>query len=75
MLACLGLSVISDSSERLVVTLALYVVLSLKATREEEMLEAVHGEAFAAWAAGVPRLVPEPQALLTIGSVLRPGAK
>ena len=56
--ACLGLSVLSASPERLIVTLALYTLLSLKASREEELLEEVHGDAYAKWAGSVPQLLP-----------------
>ena len=62
-LACFGLGLLSGSVERLLVSFALYAVLSLKADEEEAMLSEKHSE-YAAWAATVPKLFPEPKALI-----------
>ena len=43
---------------------ALYVLLSLKAQREEVFLVEKHGGAYEQWAARVPQLFPEPAAVL-----------
>ena len=62
--ACFGLGLLSDSSERLLLAAALYVLLSLKAAREEVFLVEKHGAAYEKWAASVPALFPAPAAVL-----------
>lgn len=53
---CLGLSILTDSPERLCATLLLYTLLAWKARSEEKKLEEIHGvQAFTAWKAKVPR--------------------
>ena len=63
LVACGGLSLLSASTERLVITLALYALLNAKASEEEQMLAAKHGE-YGQWAEEVPRFFPPPRRLL-----------
>ncbi|KAL1503344.1 hypothetical protein AB1Y20_011396 [Prymnesium parvum] len=58
LLDCAGVGMLTASSERLVLTLALYCLFNAKARREEDQLEEMHGDAFVSWASRVPRFVP-----------------
>ena len=53
-----GLGLLTDSSERLLLAVVLYVILSAKATREEDWMREKHGAAYDDWAATVPRFFP-----------------
>jgi len=72
---CLGVSLITQSYERLLLTNALYILLANKASREEEWLIDKHGEVYTAYAGRVPRFFPDasqvPQTL-KIASELAP---
>ena len=61
--ACLGLSLLSGSPERLLLTICLTVLLNYKADREEALLAEVHGDAYATYTQRTPKLLP------TIGAV------
>ena len=61
--AAFGLSLITLSFERLLLTVALFALLSLKAGREEAFLNDTHGERYRAYAAYVPQFFP------TVGAV------
>lgn len=58
-----GLSLLTVSFERLLLTVVLFSLLSLKAGREEAFLNEKHGERYRAYAAYVPQLFP------TLGSL------
>jgi len=57
--SCVGLSILSASSERLVASLLLYALLSFKASADDRLLKETHGQAFERWAAQVPPLLPD----------------
>ena len=56
--ASFGLSLVTLSFERLLLTVALFALLSLKAGREEGFLRDKHGERYRAYAADVPQFFP-----------------
>ena len=60
---CFGLGLLSLSFERLLLTTALFALLSLKAGREEAFLGEKHGEQYRAYAAYVPQFFPTVSAL------------
>ena len=60
---CLGLSLLNQSFDRLLYTIALFVLLTLKAGREETFLQEKHGERYRAYAAYVPQFFPKVTAL------------
>lgn len=64
-LLCLsfGLSLLSLSFERLLLTTALFALLSFKAGREEALLNEMHGERYRAYAAYVPQFFPTTSAI------------
>ena len=53
-----GLSLVTLSFERLLLTIALFMLLSFKAGREEQWLDKKHGEAYRAYASSVPQFFP-----------------
>lgn len=55
---CFGLSVLTLSFERLLLTVALFTMLSFKVGREEAFLNAKHGERYRAYSAFVPQFFP-----------------
>ena len=54
-----GFGLLTDSSERLLLSFVLYAMLSAKATREEDWMREKHGMAYDDWAATVPRFFPK----------------
>ena len=58
-----GLSLLSLSFERLLLTTALFALLSLKAGREEAFLGEKHGEKYESYAARVPQFFPAMNAI------------
>ena len=60
---CLGLSLLNQSFDRLLYTIALFVLLTLKAGREEAFLQDKHGERYRAYSAYVPQFFPKVTAL------------
>lgn len=60
---CFGLSLLNQSFERLLLTVALFALLSLKAGREEGFLNEKHGERYRAYAAYVPQFFPSVSAV------------
>eukprot|EP00310_Coccolithus_braarudii_P024234 CAMPEP_0183334322 /NCGR_PEP_ID=MMETSP0164_2-20130417/2968_1 /TAXON_ID=221442 /ORGANISM="Coccolithus pelagicus ssp braarudi, Strain PLY182g" /LENGTH=223 /DNA_ID=CAMNT_0025503439 /DNA_START=11 /DNA_END=682 /DNA_ORIENTATION=+ len=60
---CFGLSLLSLSFERLLLTVALFALLSFKVGREEPFLNKKHGEAYRAYAEIVPQFFPTIDAL------------
>ena len=69
---CGGLSLLTASTERLLLSCCLYVLLSSKAAREEAFMEDKHGAAYVEWASKVPRFFPRAESL---ASVLKDAAK
>ena len=53
-----GLSLLTLSFERLLLTSALFALLSFKAGREEVLLNQKHGERYRAYSAYVPQFFP-----------------
>ena len=70
---CGGLGLLSHSSERLLLTLLLYLLLDAKAGREEEFLLDKHGDAYFAYAADTPRIFGEPASVTRLVETLREG--
>ena len=66
-----GFGLLTASSERLLLALALYAMLSAKASREEEFLREKHGAAYAEWEASVPRFFPRVEALRDLTAELK----
>ena len=58
LLASFGLSLVTLSFERLLLTVALFSVLSFKAGREEEFLNEKHGQRYHTYATVVPQFFP-----------------
>ena len=65
-IACVGLGLLSGSCERLLLSGALYALLTQKARREEAMLVEKHGAQYEAWAARVPAFFPAPERALAL---------
>mmetsp|Transcript_2124 Transcript_2124/g.4124 ORF Transcript_2124/g.4124 Transcript_2124/m.4124 type:complete len:210 (-) Transcript_2124:91-720(-) len=61
--SCFGLSLVTLSFERLLLTVALFALLSFKAGREEAFLCGKHGERYRAYMACVPQFFPTAPAL------------
>lgn len=60
---CFGLSLLNQSFERLLLTTALFALLSFKAGREEAFLSSKHGERYRAYSAYVPQFFPSTGAI------------
>ena len=60
---CFGLSLLNQSFERLLLTVALFALLSLKAGREEAFLKERHGDAYCDYAQGVKQFFPSAAAV------------
>lgn len=60
---CGGLGLLTASPERLLLTMGLFVLLSGKATAEEEFMAAKHGDSYTAWSEEVPRFFPKADAV------------
>ena len=63
---CFGLSLLTLSFERLLLTSALFTLLSLKAGQEERFLRDKHGETYSAYSADVPQLFPSVESLKNV---------
>ena len=61
--ASFGLSLVTLSFERLLLTVALFSVLSLKAGREEAFLDEKHGERYRTYTTAVPQFFPSMSAV------------
>ena len=66
LMLCFGLSLLTLSFERVILTIALFVLLSIKSGREEAFLNDKHGERYRAYSAYVPQFFPTIQALLAM---------
>ena len=55
---CFGLSLLDQSFERLLLTVALFALLSFKAGREEAFLEEKHGDDYRVYSSSVPQFFP-----------------
>ena len=71
---CFGLSLLSLSFERLLLTTALFALLSFKAGREEVFLNEMHGERYRAYSAYVPQFFPTAGAVQGFVKEALPGA-
>ena len=58
-MGCIGLCVLSGSTEQMVATLLLYVLFAFKARNDERLFEDDYDQEYISWAASVPRLVPD----------------
>lgn len=70
---CFGFSLQTASYERLLFSCLLLLLITMKATLEEQLLEEKHGDAYSAWASGVPRFFPTLGGLQ--GSLDTPGSR
>ena len=63
---CGGLGLLTASTERLLLSYCLYVLLSSKAAREEAFMEEKHGAAYIERASKVPRFFPRAESLASV---------
>ncbi|KAL3930719.1 MAG: hypothetical protein SGPRY_001418 [Prymnesium sp.] len=66
----IGLGLLTASTERLLLTTALYLFFSAKARQEEQQLEELHGIAYVEWSENVPCFFPTAAGLLELPQVV-----